>query len=84
LKEVLEEHGSEVSNMLITEWNWEVAKEVWQEEAREEGVGIGEQRANEKWQGVVTEKNTALAEKDAALAEKDELITKLKAQMGEQ
>ena len=23
--------------MLITEWNWDDAKEVWQEEAREEG-----------------------------------------------
>jgi predicted transposase YdaD len=24
-------------NMLLTEWNWDTAKEVWQEEAREEG-----------------------------------------------
>ena len=23
--------------MLLTEWNWDDAKEVWQEEAREEG-----------------------------------------------
>jgi len=23
--------------MLTTEWNWDTAKEVWQEEAREEG-----------------------------------------------
>ncbi|MDR2897932.1 MAG: Rpn family recombination-promoting nuclease/putative transposase [Spirochaetaceae bacterium] len=37
LKEFLEKNASEVTNMLITEWNWDVAKEVWQEEAREEG-----------------------------------------------
>ena len=36
LKEFLEIHASEVLNMLITEWNWDDAKEVWQEEAREE------------------------------------------------
>ena len=24
--------------MLLTEWNWDDAKEVWQEEAREEGI----------------------------------------------
>jgi predicted transposase YdaD len=28
-------------SMLMTEWNWDTAKEVWQEEAREEGIGIG-------------------------------------------
>jgi hypothetical protein len=33
----LEEHGSEVMNMLLEEWNWEEAKEVWREEALEEG-----------------------------------------------
>jgi len=32
----LEKHASEVLNMLTTEWNWDDAKEVWQEEAREE------------------------------------------------
>jgi hypothetical protein len=36
LKLFLQEHGSEVENMLLTEWNWDDAKEVWQEEAREE------------------------------------------------
>jgi hypothetical protein len=30
-------HGSEVINMLLTEWNIDDAKEIWQEEAREEG-----------------------------------------------
>jgi len=31
----LKEHGSEVENMIFGEWNWDEAKEVWQEEARE-------------------------------------------------
>jgi predicted transposase/invertase (TIGR01784 family) len=37
LKEFFEEHAKEMMNMLMTEWNWDDAKEVWQEEAREEG-----------------------------------------------
>jgi hypothetical protein len=36
LADFLKEHGAEVMNMLLTEWNWDEAKEVWQEEAREE------------------------------------------------
>jgi len=27
--------------MLTTEWNWDTAKRVWQDEAREEGIGVG-------------------------------------------
>jgi len=27
--------------MLTTEWNWDTAKRVWQDEAREEGEEIG-------------------------------------------
>jgi hypothetical protein len=37
LKEFLETHATEVINMLMTEWNWDDAKEVWFEEGREEG-----------------------------------------------
>jgi hypothetical protein len=77
LKEFLKEHGSEVTNMLITEWNWDVAKEVWQEEARDEGIGIGEHQEREKWQSVVAEKDTALAEKDA----ENERLRKLLAEL---
>ncbi|GBU26855.1 hypothetical protein R84B8_00370 [Treponema sp. R8-4-B8] len=36
LKELMEKHGKEIMSMLTTEWNWDTAKEVWQEEAREE------------------------------------------------
>jgi hypothetical protein len=41
LKEYLEKHSSEVNNMLLTNWNWDDAKAVWQEEAREEGMAQG-------------------------------------------
>jgi predicted transposase/invertase (TIGR01784 family) len=43
LKKFLERNASEVRNMLFG-WNWDMAKEVWQEEAREDGVAIGEAR----------------------------------------
>ena len=36
LKEFLEANSSEVLNMIFQEWDWDEAKEVWQEEAREE------------------------------------------------
>ena len=43
LKKFLERNASEVRNMLFG-WDWDEAKEVWQEEAREDGVAIGEAR----------------------------------------
>jgi hypothetical protein len=45
----LEEHGSEVVNMLLEEWNWDEAKEVWQEEVWE--------MAEAKYQPVIEAKN---------------------------
>ena len=59
----LEENSSEVRNMLLEEWNWEEAKEVWWEEARE--------MAEAKYQPVLAEKDLVLAEKDRRIAEKD-------------
>ncbi|GHT64106.1 hypothetical protein FACS1894110_03140 [Spirochaetia bacterium] len=47
MKEFFEANASEVVNMLLTEWNWDDAKEVWQEEAREEGEKIGENKVLE-------------------------------------
>jgi len=41
LKGFLERNASEVCNMLFGKWDWNVAKEVWQEEAREDGIAIG-------------------------------------------
>jgi hypothetical protein len=44
LKEFFEEHGSEVHNMLLSEWNIDDAKKVWQREAREDGIEEGRNR----------------------------------------
>ena len=61
----LEEHGSEVVNMLLEEWNWEEAKEVWWEEGRESGLEMAEAR----YQPLIKEKDLALAEKDLKIEE---------------
>ncbi len=34
--------------MIFTEWNWDDAKQVWQEEAREEGIDIGRSKGREE------------------------------------
>jgi hypothetical protein len=51
LKDFLLEHGSEVTNMLLDEWDWDVALEVSFEEGMEigkqEGLEIGERRGME-------------------------------------
>jgi hypothetical protein len=41
LRDFLTKLGSEVNNMLFAEWNLDDAKEVWQEEAWEEGMEKG-------------------------------------------
>jgi hypothetical protein len=41
LKKYLTDHSTEVSGMLFTEFNIDIAKEVWQEEAREDGYEEG-------------------------------------------
>jgi hypothetical protein len=41
LVEYLEKNGSEVHNMLLTEWKLEEAQKVWFEEGREEGIEEG-------------------------------------------
>jgi hypothetical protein len=41
MAEYLKENGSEVENMLMTEFNIDIAKEVWMEEAREMGETRG-------------------------------------------
>lgn len=42
MADYLQEHGSEVRNMLFAEFNLDDAKEVWQEEAWEKGRAEGE------------------------------------------
>ena len=44
LADFLESHSSEVTNMLITEWNSEQARRADREEGLEEGIAIGEVR----------------------------------------
>jgi len=48
LKEFLEANASEVMNMLITEWNWDDAKQVWYEEGLEEGLEKGLEKGREE------------------------------------
>jgi len=35
-------------SMLTTEWNWDTAKRVWQDEAREEGLAQGREVEREE------------------------------------
>jgi hypothetical protein len=58
LADFLGEHSSEVLNMLLEEWNWDEAKEVWREEVSEE-----------VWELAAAKYEPALAEKDQALME---------------
>ncbi|MDR1248399.1 MAG: hypothetical protein LBK63_03755, partial [Treponema sp.] len=51
----LEEHGSEVMGMLLKEWDWDVAKEVWQEEAMEKGMEKGREEGMEKGRNQILE-----------------------------
>jgi predicted transposase YdaD len=48
LKEFLELHGSEVVNMLFTEWNWDDALAVRFEEGLEEGLEKGLEKGREE------------------------------------
>ena len=57
MKEFLELHGSEVSNMLLSEWNMDEALEVTQEEAFADGFAGGVEYGLEQGQEVEREKN---------------------------
>lgn len=46
--EFLQKHGSEVENMLFTEWSWEKALEVRDEEAEARGMEKGIEKGIEK------------------------------------
>ena len=71
LGEFLTECGTEVSSMLMTEFNIDIAKEVWQEEAREDLlIELAEKDA------VLAEKDAVLAAKDTEIAAKDDEIRK--------
>ena len=48
LKEFLEKNGTEVINMLMTEWNWDDALAVRYEEGREQGIEQGREQGIEQ------------------------------------
>jgi predicted transposase/invertase (TIGR01784 family) len=82
----LREHGSEVENMLFTEWNWDDALAVAREEAREEGrdegivegIGIGEERGVAIGRNMERKELFALWESGVSLAEAKELLREQK------
>jgi hypothetical protein len=74
LSKFLLEHGSEVMNMLLDEWNWDDAKEVWQEEAREEGLLLGMERGMERGK----EKGLLLGREEGAAEERNRLLNLMK------
>ena len=73
LAEYLKKYASEVVNMLIQEWDWDVAKAVWQKEAAAEATVQATAQADAKWQTVVADKDAKLqsvvAEKNAIIAD---------------
>jgi hypothetical protein len=71
LSEFLKEHRAEVSAMLTTEFNIDIALDVVREEA------------DAKWQTVLADKDAKLADKDAKLADKDLEIAQLRAKLEE-
>jgi hypothetical protein len=58
----LTEHGSEVMNMLLEEWNLDEAKGVWFDEGREKGREEGWEKAEAKYQPVIAEKDREILE----------------------
>jgi hypothetical protein len=70
-------------NMLLEEWNWEEAKEVWLEEGMETGLKMAEA----KYQPVIAEKDRRIEEKDrenrVIIAEKDREIWELRRKLRE-
>ena len=69
LKEYLEKHETEVINMLFYEYNQELEREVIREEAIEKGIHLGELRSDDKWQGVVADKDTEINQLRERIAE---------------
>jgi len=68
LKVFLEKHASEVLNMLITEWNWDDAKEIWQAEAREEGLEEGLEKGRKEALELLAKKDVEIAHLRAQLS----------------
>jgi hypothetical protein len=54
--------------MLTAEWDWDVAKEVWQEEAREDGIQIGWKKATAQYGAQRADDQRRIAELERQLA----------------
>jgi flagellar biosynthesis/type III secretory pathway protein FliH len=65
-------------NMLLDEWNWDDAKEVWQEEAREEGLLLGMERGMERGKEKGKEKGLLLGREEGAAEERNRLLNLMK------
>jgi len=76
IKTFLNTHGSEASNMLMTEFNIDIAKEVWQEEAREDGYEEGLADARKEIETILADKDAMIAEKDLEIANLKSMLTK--------
>ena len=87
LADYLRKSGSEVSNMLLHEWNMEDAKIVWQQEAREEGKEEGKEIGKEIGKKIGEQLGKKLGEERSDLkwksiiAEKDAQIAELQARL---
>jgi hypothetical protein len=69
LSDFLKAHSSEVINMLTAEWDINVARKVWEQEAREEGLEEGRKEVREK------EKQMVIGMKSEGLA--DDVIARV-------
>ena len=74
MKEFLELHGSEVSNMLLSEWNMDEALEVTQEEAFADGVEYGLKRGIEQGLEQGLEQGMELGVAQGETAEREKII----------
>jgi predicted transposase YdaD len=85
MKEYLETHRAEVTDMLFSEYDENIAREVSREDGREEGIVIGEARGDkmraENTARIMLENNEPIEKimKYSGLARKD--IEELKAQL---
>ena len=81
-EEFIKHYASELENMILTEWNWDDAKRVWQKEAwedgreegREEGIGIGVAKGRQEGRGEALGEVFALLEKGIPLAEAKQML----------
>ena len=75
LVEYLEKHASEVINMVFQEWDWDMARKVWESEA--------EARERAKFEPLMAKKDAKIRELEPLLAEKDAEIRALKARLSQ-